>query len=326
MQDKMTERTLTIAKGIQEGKRRALAQGISIIENEPDQRQALISYVHEKTGRACTVGITGSPGAGKSSLVNMLTKAIRERGLTVGIIAIDPTSPFGTGALLGDRIRMSDHRDDAGVFMRSLATRGSMGGLSLAVRDTIRLFDVYGADFILVETVGTGQTEVDVMGVVDTTVLVLTPGAGDDIQTLKAGIMEIADVFAINKADLDGAQKVAREVEGMLALQRGVTPAPDIVMTTVKDAATQVSLLDAICAHRERLQEGGADSAWKSAQVDGEIREIILETLTRDVKKSLATSDSYRALIEEVVRCRIDPYSAAETFLAGYPTRDEAET
>ncbi|MBC7104679.1 MAG: methylmalonyl Co-A mutase-associated GTPase MeaB, partial [Firmicutes bacterium] len=195
------------------GEQRALARVISLVENEAPEKDELLRRLYPRTGGAYVVGLTGAPGSGKSSLVDRLTGLLRRTGRTVGIVAVDPTSPFTGGALLGDRIRMQEHACDDGVFIRSMGTRGSLGGLARTTKDVIRVLDAFGFDYVLVETVGVGQAELDIMHVADTTVVVLTPATGDSIQTIKAGIMEIADVFAVNKADLPGARKLAVEVE-----------------------------------------------------------------------------------------------------------------
>lgn len=202
------------------GETRALARLISLLENEDDQHEQIIKELFKRTGQAYVIGFTGSPGAGKSSLVDQVVKQLRQAGKTVGIIAVDPTSPFTGGALLGDRIRMQQHALDKGVFIRSMGTRGSLGGLAKTTKDVVKAMDAFGFNYVIIETVGVGQAELDIMHVADSTVVVLTPGAGDAIQTIKAGIMEIADVFAVNKSDLSGADKIANEVEIMLDQQR----------------------------------------------------------------------------------------------------------
>ena len=204
-----------LAARILAGDLRALAQGATLVESRTDDGKALVSALFAHTGRAITVGITGPPGAGKSTLVNQLVKRLRQDAQTVGIIAVDPSSAFSRGAILGDRIRMGDHHSDAGVFVRSMATRGKLGGLAHATLDLALLFDAAGLDIVLVETVGVGQDEIDIAHTADVTLVVLTPGFGDDVQAIKAGIMEIADIFVVNKADLPGADRLEAEIKGM---------------------------------------------------------------------------------------------------------------
>src|SRR5829696_6314813 len=201
------------------GEPRAIARAISLVEDETAEGAALIADIYGRTGRACVIGITGAPGAGKSTLVDRLTGEIRRAGLTVGIVAVDPTSPFTGGAILGDRVRMVAHAGDTGVFIRSMATRGNLGGLARATADAALVLDAAGCDVVMIETVGVGQDEVEIVRAADVTVVVLVPGAGDDVQVLKAGIMEIADIFVVNKADREGADHVVQAVAANQSLQ-----------------------------------------------------------------------------------------------------------
>lgn len=235
------------AKKIAAGDTRALARAATAIENRDAQARQLLQEISVLAGRATVVGITGPPGAGKSSLVDGLARKLRAENLTVGIIAVDPTSRFSGGAILGDRIRMQSHHGDPGIFIRSMATRGSVGGLAAATDDLALLLDASGKDFILIETVGVGQDEVEVAGLGHVTVVVLVPGMGDDVQAIKAGIMEIADVFVINKADQPGAERVEREIQGMLSLaHRGDGWAPPIIRTVATEGTGIDDLLIAI--------------------------------------------------------------------------------
>lgn len=207
-----------IIEGILNGDRRMVARAISLIEDEASEKEGILSAIFPYTGKAYCLGITGAPGAGKRSLVDQLLVLLRRQGLKVGVIAIDPTSPFTGGAILGDRIRMQEHALDKGVFIRSMGTRGSLGGLSRATKDVVQVLDAFGKDIVIIETVGVGQSEVDIIKYADTTMVVLTPAGGDSVQTIKAGIMEIADVFVVNKADLPGADRTVSEISMMLDL------------------------------------------------------------------------------------------------------------
>lgn len=293
----------------------ALARGITAIENDTAQKHLIIKKLTSHTGKAHVIGITGSPGAGKSSLVNILTKVIRRLGMTVGIISIDPTSPFSGGALLGDRIRMQDHLADKGVFIRSMGSRGSFGGLARGTKDAIKLIDAFGMDVILVETVGVGQLEVDVMYAVDTTVLVLTPGAGDVIQAMKAGIMEIAEIFAVNKSDLGGAQNVVREIESMLALGHEKDWHPPIVMTTIMDEQGYENLYKAIDNHRQYLAVDGRLEKKRKDRIKKEIVDIIIDKMRTEIESRLFGTADYKGFVREVSNLHLDVYSAADKIL-----------
>jgi LAO/AO transport system kinase len=210
---------MSVADLVLAGDPRAVARAISLVEDDADAGRELIAKVYEHTGRAYLIGVTGAPGVGKSTLVDRLVAEARRGGLTVGVLAIDPTSPFSGGAILGDRVRMSTHSHDAGVFVRSMATRGHLGGLSAATNDAALVLDASGKDLVVIETVGVGQDEVDIVRTADISIVLLVPGAGDDVQALKAGIMEIADIFVVNKADRDGADQVVQSITANLALQ-----------------------------------------------------------------------------------------------------------
>ncbi|MDD2421898.1 MAG: methylmalonyl Co-A mutase-associated GTPase MeaB, partial [Heliobacteriaceae bacterium] len=244
------------------GDRRIAAKMITLVENGGTGRYDLLKALHPHTGKAYIVGITGSPGAGKSSLTDKVITALRKQGEKVGVVAVDPSSPFTGGALLGDRIRMNDHYQDKDVFIRSMGTRGSLGGLARATKEVLKVLDAFGCTFILVETVGVGQAELEIMTAADTTVVVLTPGAGDSIQAIKAGIMEIADVFAINKADLDGADRVVTEVRAMLDLAEHTRLTrldwrPPVIKTVTMSNLGIEDLVEGIMAHRKFLEGSG---------------------------------------------------------------------
>jgi LAO/AO transport system kinase len=273
---------MELAERLKNGDRIACARAISVVENGTEGSEELLEAVFPAWGRAARIGITGAPGSGKSSLVNYLASRIREDGRTIGIIAIDPTSPFSGGALLGDRIRMSRVQLDSGVFIRSLATRGSLGGLTKAADDVAMIFDAFGRDYVIFETVGVGQSEVDIAHSAETTVLVLTPEAGDAVQTLKAGIMEIADVFVVNKSDRPGADRVVADIRMMLDMERHKYDAgswrPPIVCTVATTGEGIEELYTEILAHRRHLESAGLLEKKREHAARRKLR-MVIETL-----------------------------------------------
>jgi len=283
------------------GDRRAIARAISLVENRAPERVEVMTQLAAKAGKAYCIGVTGSPGAGKSSLVDRLTGEYRKRGKSVGVIAVDPTSPFSGGALLGDRIRMQNHATDPGVFIRSMGTRGSLGGLNLATRETVKVLDAAGFELILVETVGVGQSELDIMKVADTTVVVLTPGAGDSIQAMKAGIMEIAHVFAVNKADQPGARKVVNEVLAMLEQAYHDAPwCPPVVETVTIDGTGVNELAEAIERHKAYLESSGQLAEVRRQRTADEVMEMLEHEIKERVRalikiegQGMQTQDPY---------------------------------
>lgn len=309
------------------GRKAALARAISIIENHRTGFDALLALWHPQLGRARRIGITGPPGAGKSTLTTGITRAFRAQGLTVGIVAVDPTSPFTGGALLGDRIRMEDVALDEGVYIRSLATRGSLGGLSAATRETCDVLDAFGIDRILIETVGVGQSELDVARAADTSLVVLVPESGDSIQTLKAGVMEIADVFVVNKADRPGADRLRNEIEVMLGMRGGATmrnvPAhhgvdlsanniakqarraaasddterwtPPVLRTVAAKDEGIAELVTALDRHFRYLEESGTLRARRRTR----LRERVVEVVEDKVRRRLWTDAATNAWLEE---------------------------
>ena len=310
---------MELVEQLLQGDRRAAARLITLIENGDGQARQAIGELFPHTGRAHVVGITGSPGTGKSTLVAALAKEMRRRGRTVGIISIDPTSPFTGGALLGDRIRMQDLTGDRGIFMRSMASRGSLGGLSAATADAVRVLDAFGKDTIFVETVGAGQAEVDIVRAAHTTVVVEAPGLGDDIQAFKAGILEIADVFVVNKADREGADRTAKALTAMLDLGNPVrrrddrrnTWRPPILKTVATDEAGIAPLADAIDRHAEYLKQSGQFAEREREQIGDELRRLVARALLEQHLRQVGDAEYARA-IEEIAQRKLDPHAAAQ--------------
>jgi LAO/AO transport system kinase len=294
------------------GDRLALARLMTLVENRAPDLPDVMSRLYAHTGRAHVVGITGPPGAGKSTLADALITRVRADGRRVGVVAVDPSSPFSGGAVLGDRIRMQAHFLDPGVFIRSLATRGSHGGLPRAARDVVRLLDAFGCDVVLVETVGVGQTELDVMRVADSIVVVLVPEAGDAVQVMKAGLLEIADVFVVNKADRDGALRMVSELEQMLHL-RPPSPWAIPVLPTESVRGTGVdAVLDALERHRAFVSSDPTRAGRAAARRAADTIDIIDEEVRRRLEAGLvADPNGLGALLESVRRGAVDPYSAA---------------
>jgi LAO/AO transport system kinase len=295
------------------GEHRALARVISIVENEMPQKDELIKKIYQQTGRCYILGVTGSPGAGKSSLVDLLVKEIRKRNEKVGIIAVDPTSPFTGGAILGDRIRMNAHALDEGVFIRSMGTRGSLGGVTKTTKEIVKVMDAFGMDWVIIETVGVGQAELDIMYIADTTTVVLTPGAGDSIQTMKAGIMEIADVFAVNKCDMPGADRVVTEVDMMLDFRDDhIKWRPPVVQTSTMNIGVGITdLLSEVERHRDYLLEKGIFAVRRNERVKNETLGIVNQNWERLVRKQVNQPGRVKQLLEKVAAREVDPYTAS---------------
>jgi len=294
------------------GSVRALAKLITLVENEMPGSTEALQKLYPRTGRSYTIGITGPPGSGKSTLTDKITKELRRRNFTVGIVAVDPTSPFSGGALLGDRLRMQDVTSDEGVFVRSMATRGALGGLSRATAATIKILDAFGKDFILIETVGVGQDEVDIVRTADSTLLISVPGLGDEIQALKAGIMEIGDIFVVNKSDREGADRVVMELSLMLDLSppsRGWRPQ---IVKTVGTLGTGIpELVEAICEHRRFLESGEGLKRKRNERAREEIIRLIEQEISKYVHKMLKYDVNFEEAIDQVVARKQDPYSYA---------------
>jgi len=298
------------------GSLRALARSISLVEEERPEGRAILKAIYPRTGRALVLGITGPPGAGKSSLASRLVAAWRGRGEKVGIIAVDPSSAFSGGAILGDRIRMQEHALDSGVFIRSMATRGHFGGVSRASRDVVDLMDAAGYGIVLIETVGVGQDEVEVVEIADLVLVVLPPGQGDDIQAIKAGILEIADVFVINKADREGADRLEAELQAMLALSGDAgTAATPIVRTVAISGSGVADLMEAVERHRSRAVAGEARRKREMDRSRDRLLDLLRDELFQRVRSTCLAGGVLEALVEDMASRRLDPYSAAETVL-----------
>jgi len=303
---------------VRQGDVRALSRAISSVEDHTPDATELLKALFPFSGRASVLGITGSPGAGKSTLVDQVAHAYRKQGKTVGIVAVDPTSPFSGGAILGDRIRMQSHHADTGIYIRSMATRGSLGGLASTTADVATVLDASGRDIVMVETVGVGQDEVDIVRLADITIVVLVPGMGDDVQTIKAGIMEIAGVFVINKADRDGAERVEREIRAMQA----ITPSrkgtdfkdqwtPPIIKTVASSGSGVPELVEAIAKYRAFLEQSDRAMDRRIDNWRKRIAEMLRDALFQRVLSSLSDEDALR-YASEVAEHKRDPYSLVE--------------
>jgi LAO/AO transport system kinase len=298
-----------------QGSRRALARLISLVENNDPRKEEIMRQLFPYTGKAYLIGITGAPGAGKSSLVDRLLTGMRRSGFTVGVIAVDPTSPFTGGAILGDRIRMQEHALDSGVFIRSMGTRGSLGGISRAAREAVQVMDAFGKDIIIIETVGVGQSEIDIVKAADSTVVVLTPAGGDSVQTIKAGIMEIGDIFVVNKCDLPGAERTVAEVKLMLDLKEEPGWRPPVIPVMALRGEGVDELCNSLREHRDYLQRQGLLEARRRERAGRELGELVEFLVKSRVWDSIKTQISLDQFIEAIALRRRDPYSAARELL-----------
>jgi len=299
-----------LAERVFAGDARGIARAISLIEDESPAAAELVRAIYPRTGRAYLVGVTGPPGAGKSTLVDRMTTELRKAGQTVGIVAVDPTSPFSGGAILGDRVRMGTHFGDEGVFIRSMATRGNLGGLARATSDVALVLDAAGKDIVIIETVGVGQDEVDIVRTADISIVVLVPGAGDEVQALKAGIMEIADIFVVNKADRDGADRLVHSVAGMLALQT-FQPGdwrPPIVKTEATSGTGVPELIAAIETFRAHSEATRATR--RRTRQEYRLRDLLSHRLMQLVEETLPEGELQR-VVDGIASREVDPYSAA---------------
>jgi LAO/AO transport system kinase len=301
-----------LSERVLEGDTRAIARAISLIEDESPAGADLVRRIFTKSGRAYLIGVTGAPGAGKSTLVDKITVALRQAGKTVGIVAVDPTSPFSGGAILGDRVRMQAHAGDPGVFIRSMATRGHLGGLARATGEVALVLDAAGLDTVIIETVGVGQDEIDIVRTADVSIVTVVPGAGDEVQALKAGIMEIADIFVVNKADRDGADRTVASVETVLSLQsygEGVWR-PPIVKTEALSGKGIPELLEAVERFKTHTQSRMADR--RRARAEFRIRELLARRFVESVERNVLAPGELDRILDRIAAREMDPYSAVD--------------
>jgi LAO/AO transport system kinase len=305
----------TLAEGVRAGDRRALARAITLVENGDELAYDLVRDIYPETGRAYAVGVTGPPGVGKSTLISTLVRHVRADGRTVGVISVDPSSPFSQGALLGDRIRLADHFLDPGVYIRSMGTRGHLGGLAEATLQALLVLDASGKDLVFLETVGAGQSEVEVIGIADSVVLVLMPGSGDSVQALKAGIMEIPDVIAINKLDHPAAKTMLNEVRSILALDRERAWKPPIVLTEALRGEGVEELWSKVDEHRAFLEQEGELDARRRRNLAAEVFAVASARAKRLLEEAVAENPELRRLLDEVQARELDPLTAVREIL-----------
>ena len=313
----MARRELTLEElvaGVRAGDRRALARAISLVEDGDTLAFPLVRDVYPETGRAAIVGVTGPPGVGKSSLIGALVGHIREAGRTVGVVSVDPSSPFSHGALLGDRIRLTDHFLDPGVYIRSMGTRGHVGGIAEATLQAVLLLDAAGKDVVFVETVGAGQSEIEVTGIADTVLLVLMPGSGDSVQALKAGIMEIPDVIAINKSDHPAAKTMLNEVRSIVALAEP-DRRPAVLLTEALHAENVPALWEALEEHRAGLERDGLLDVRRRRNLSAEVFAVASSRAAAHLRAAVAESPELRAVLARVEERELDPLSAVREIL-----------
>ena len=304
-----------LVAGVLGGDVRALARAITLVEDGRPEARGVLAGVFAHGGRSLIVGVTGPPGAGKSTLVDRVTARLRAQGKTVGVIAVDPTSPFSGGAILGDRIRMQAHATDPAVFIRSMATRGHLGGLALATGHAVALLSASGKDVVLVETVGVGQDEVEIAGAADVTVVVLVPGLGDEVQALKAGIMEIADVFAVNKADRDGADRLVAEIQAMVSLGAHEGRAPAIVKTVATEERGIDALMEAVEEFRSQAESSGLLERKRRALLARQLEEVVQDRLMRRTRARVLTPEETARIVDRMAAREVDPFTAADLVL-----------
>jgi LAO/AO transport system kinase len=301
-----------LVAGVRGGDDRAVARAITLVENDLPQARALLAALFPHAGGSLVVGVTGPPGAGKSTLVDRLATHLRRQGRTVGIVAVDPTSPFSGGAVLGDRIRMQSHATDPGVFIRSMATRGHLGGLAAATDQVLTVLSAAGKDVILVETVGVGQDEVEIVGTADASLVVLVPGLGDGVQALKAGIMEIADVFVVNKADREGVERLVAEIESLLSLAGANGPPLAVIKAVATQDRGTAEVLDAVEAFRSRAEASGALARRRRVRLRRQFDDAVRQRVMGHVFGRHLTPEEIERTVEQLTERAIDPFTAAD--------------
>ncbi len=309
---------MEIAEEILQGSVKSLARLITWLEDDDERAYREMRSLYPHTGKAYIIGITGSPGAGKSTLTDRITHEFRQEGLKVGIVAVDPSSPFTGGAVLGDRVRMSRLSLDPGVFIRSMATRGHLGGVARATNDVVKALDAFGKDIVIIETVGVGQDEIDIIKIVDTTILVLVPGMGDVIQSMKAGIMEIADIFVVNKADHPGTEQLIAEIQVRLDHDKQTKERPwipPIVSTIAVEGKGIGELVENVKKHREYLEGSGELEAKRKARIRNELLTLVESSLFKILKERFVSQESFDKIIEDIAVGNNDPYTTASELL-----------
>jgi LAO/AO transport system kinase len=302
----------SLSQRVLDGDSRAIARAISLIEDEAPAATDLIRRIFPSTGRAYLVGVTGPPGSGKSTLVDRITSGLRSAGQTVGVVAVDPTSPYTGGAILGDRVRMQAHAGDGGVFIRSMATRGHLGGLARATSEVALVLDAAGKDVILIETVGVGQDEIDIVRTADVSIVTLVPGSGDEVQALKAGIMEIADIFVVNKADREGADRTVASIEANLSLQTFAADAwrPPILKTEATTGAGVPELVATI--DRFRIHTAASQGSRRRARAEFRLRELLAQRFVQHVEQRVLVAGEFEGLLDRIAARDLDPYTAVD--------------